>query len=83
METTDFQTQRTLCEFNADDGTLDLVVVQVMPGENRKIRDEISSLAAPGQVVFRFIEGDAIRCQLTGVSIDTVRTFEDAGWSWG
>jgi len=54
-----------------------------MPGENRKIRDEISSLAAPGQVVFRFIEGDAIRCQLTGVSIDTVRTFEDAGWSWG
>jgi hypothetical protein len=77
-----FSAQRFLQEFDAQDGRLDLLAVTVPAGENRKIRDEIRTLAGNLRVDFLNIEADTIRAQITGASEELIRKFEDAGWGW-
>jgi len=93
MEKEEYKAQRLLLEFDAEEGRLDLLAVQVPSDENRKIRDEILKLAGGAKVIFQNIEADAIRVQIVknpqapeGTCMGTeemVRVFEDAGWGWG
>lgn len=92
----EFPAQKLLQEFDAEEGRLVLLVVQCPVGENRKIRDEIITLAGGAHgahVGFLNVEADLIRaivgknlmapentCQATE---EMVRAFEDAGWKWG
>ena len=96
-EETKHEAQKLLQEFDAEEGRLDLLAVQVPAGENRKIRDEILMLAGAGnqdirKVEFLNIDADVIRARVVraredpdnpGVSEEIVRIFEDAGWGWG
>lgn len=88
----EYPAQKLLQEFDAEEGRLDLLVVQVPSEENRKIRDEIIALASPEKVLFLNIESDTIRAQIIkngntqsgyGATEETIRKFEDAGWMWG
>jgi len=92
-EETKYEAQKLLQEFDAEEGRLDLLVVQCPAEEIRKIRDEILTLACGAKVVFQFIEADTIRAQIIKnpqapegtcqATEEMVRRFEDAGWKWG
>jgi len=85
--------QKLLQEFDAEEGRLDLLVLTVPPEENRKIRDEILTLACGAKVIFQNIDADSICAQIVknpqapeGTCMATeemVRGFEDEGWGWG
>jgi hypothetical protein len=67
---------------------LGLQATCIESGKNREVRDEIRRLALdtngePLDVVFEFIESDAVMAKVFNASEGLVRTFEDAGWSWG
>jgi len=83
--------RKLLVEFDGEEGTLDLLVLDCRPGDIRTVRDEIISLAFPTPIRFQNIEADTIRAQVvrndnststTGATEETIRKFEDAGWSW-
>ena len=90
---TKHEAQKLLSEYDAEEGRLDLLALQVPAEENRKIRDEILTLACGARVNFQFIEADTIRAQIVKnpqspegtcqATEEMVRGFEDAGWKWG
>ncbi len=65
---------------------LGLQATCIESGKNREVRDEIRKLALGKNgaldVLFEFIESDAVTAKVFGASEDLVRVFEDAGWSW-
>ena len=64
---------------------LDIQAHQIGPGEHRKIREEIADLMLrEGLTDLRYIhlDADSLIAQVRGANEETVRRFEDAGWSW-
>lgn len=66
-------------------GILNIQVHQIGPGEHKKINDEIAALA-PGagfkEIRYIHLNGDSLIAQVRGANEETVRRFEEAGWSW-
>jgi hypothetical protein len=73
--------EKNLIEFDALGKHLLVIVSDVPAGENRKVRDEIISLACGRPVTFRHIDENIIDAEVQATET-TVRVFEDAGWEW-
>lgn len=66
-------------------GVLDLQAHTIDKGQHQKIRDEIAGLA-PGnglkEILYSHMDADSLIAQVRGANEETIRRFENAGWSW-
>jgi hypothetical protein len=66
-------------------GVLDIQAHQIGPGERKEIRDEIAALAPGGdfkEIDHIHLDTDSLIAQIKGANEETVRRFEEAGWTW-
>lgn len=66
-------------------GILDIQAHMIDAGQHQKIRDEIAGLA-PGngfkEIQYIHMDADSLIAQVRGANEETVRRFENVGWSW-
>jgi hypothetical protein len=66
-------------------GILNIQAYMIGPGEHKKIGDEMAALA-PGngfkEIRYLHLGGNSLIAQVWGADEETVRRFEEAGWSW-
>jgi hypothetical protein len=66
-------------------GVLDIQAHPVGLGEHKKIRDEIVELSRGAgfkTIVYIHLDADSLIAQVRGANVETVRRFEEAGWTW-